>query len=239
MTRPVIAVGGRRIPAEKIDGWRDHVHGAAAQYLEALHRAGARGVILPAMPVDEAEAREVLSRFDGVLLTGGGDIEPAVYGAGAHEKTYDVDEERDAFELAISRAALDSGMPFLGVCRGLQVLNVALGGTLVQHIPEISNTSHKGSDVPDAQEHIKIEPGSRLAEALGSEEVEGMGSHHQAVDRLGQGLRPVAWAEDGLIEGAEAEDGWVVAVQWHPERAATEDPVQQRLFGSFVSRCRT
>lgn len=238
MTRPVIGVGARRIRPGRISGWRDGATAVASQYLEAVEHAGGRGVLLPPLSSEEDEALDLLQRFDGLLLTGGGDIDPTLYGAERHPETDGVSERRDTSELVIARAALEVGMPFLAICRGLQVLNVSLGGTLIQHLPDVSTTAHRGAEVPDAQEHIKVEGGSRLAEALGTQEVEGSGSHHQAVERLGEGLRAVAWAEDGLIEGVEHDEGWVVAVQWHPERTAAEDPVQQRLFDAFVERCR-
>jgi putative glutamine amidotransferase len=143
-----------------------------------------------------------------------------------------VEPAHDAFELAVARAAVAAGRPLLAICRGLQVLNVALGGTLHQHITDSETT------VPHRKHHheVSIDATSRLAEATGATTVVGHSYHHQALDRVGEGLRVTARAADGIVEGAELTDGWVVGVQWHPEDTAEDDPRQQALFDAFVAR---
>jgi putative glutamine amidotransferase len=148
-----------------------------------------------------------------------------------------VSEVRDAFELALARAALDAALPVLAVCRGMQVLNVALGGTLHQHLDDPRHL-HRGADRAWATHAVRLEEGSAVAEAMGRTSVDSATSHHQAVDALGAGLRPVGWADDGVVEAAEMDRGWAVAVQWHPERTADGDPAQQGLFDALVERAR-
>jgi putative glutamine amidotransferase len=130
------------------------------------------------------------------------------------------------------------GTPTLGICRGVQLLNVAFDGTLVQHLPDRDGQAeprieHR-NEAKQALHGLRIEPGSRLAEALGQVEAEGLSHHHQGLDRLGEGFRPVAWAPDGLVEGIERDQGWTVGVLWHPESTAAADPVQHRLLRAFV-----
>ena len=172
-----------------------------------------------------------LARFDGVLLPGGGDLAPYRYGAtDTHDSVYDVDEVQDAFDLEVARAALHSGIPLLAVCRGLQVVNVALGGTLEQDMggPE---REHRHLVHP-----VALRPGTVLERATGAQKVEASCYHHQRVDRLGEGLEVTARAADGTAEGLELRGapGWFAAVQWHPEDTAHEDPAQQALFDALV-----
>jgi len=219
---------------------------AGRPYLAALARAGAEPVVLAPRPLDEAEAKELLARFDGLLLLGGPDVDPARYGQERHPEVYGVDEEADGFEAALVLAAHAIGLPVLAICRGCQVVNVAFGGTLHQHLPDLEGVAvhgvfpQPGQPLPVGELHVAhVDAGSRLAEALGTTEPVGSSVHHQAVDRVGDGLRVVARADDGIIEGLEHTDGWLVAVQWHPEDTADADPTQQRLFDAFVARCRT
>jgi putative glutamine amidotransferase len=151
-----------------------------------------------------------------------------------HETVYGVQSEHDEYELAAVTAALRLDLPTLAICRGFQLLNVALGGSLHQHITDAETTVlHRGH-----LHEVELEPGSRTAVAMGTTRPVGWSQHHQAVDRVGLGLTVTGRAADGTIEAMEYDGGWVVAVQWHPEDTAEEDPAQQRLFDAFVAECR-
>lgn len=205
-----------------------------AAYLDAAREAGAMPVLVA--PGDAAPD-EILSRVDGLLLTGGGDLDP-VHGAAAHPATYFTCPDRDAFELALVRAALARDLPTLAICRGMQVLNVALGGTLHPHLPD-----HVGERIPhrvsqdEATGHaVEIAPDSALADTMGGVALDAVPSwHHQCVDRPGRGLRPVAWAPDGVIEALEAPAARrLLAVQWHPEIEPTGAP-GRALFARWAA----
>ena len=235
MTAPLIAVPTYHLGSGRVGNW-EGAYALPEPYVAALRAAGARTALLP--PSQPAGAEEVLAPFDGLLLAGGGDIEPARYGAADHPEQYGTDPDRDELELELARAAVRLGTPTLGICRGVQLLNVAFGGTLVQHLPELDagagqRVEHR-NEAKQAMHGLRIEPGSRLAGALGQVEAEGLSHHHQSLDRLGEGFRPVAWAPDGLVEGIERDQGWTVGVLWHPESTAAADPVQHRLLRAFV-----
>jgi len=237
MSRPLVAVPAYPIAQGRVKGWEHAAMAAPTRYVEALHRAGAQeAVLMPVVLDEEGEADEVLERFDALLLLGGGDLDPSRYDQERHTKVYGVVPERDAFEITLARAAVARGMPLLAICRGHQVLNVALGGTLEQHL---TVDGHGTPGVPggSTMHAVRIKPGTRLAAATGVERAEVCSHHHQAVDTLGDGLRAVAWADDGVIEGIELDgDAWVVGTQWHPEDTAAGDPTQQRLFDAFVEQ---
>ena len=235
MTAPLVAVPTYHLGPGKVGNW-EGAYALPEPYVAALAAAGARTALLPPRQPPGAEAGELLAPFDGLLLAGGGDIEPARYGAGDHPAQYGIDPDRDGLELELARAAVRLELPTLGICRGVQLLNVAFGGTLVQHLPEgdgDGRVEHR-NDAKPALHGLRVEPGSRLAEALGGVEAEGLSHHHQGLDRIGEGFRPVAWAPDGLVEGIERDRGWTVGVLWHPESTAAADPVQRRLLGAFV-----
>jgi putative glutamine amidotransferase len=213
-----------------------------AAYVRAVQDAGGVPVLLP--PQLDGEARRALRELlAGVVLTGGGDIDPACFGEARHPTVADVSGERDALEIELTQWALERTRPILAICRGIQVLNVALGGTLHQDIP---------SDVPHALVHaqaqprrepthrVKVEDGTRLARVLGTAEVEVNSFHHQALARLGRGLRAVAWAPDGVVEGVETSDAgpFVVGVQWHPEDLVGHDAAARNLFRALVDESR-
>jgi len=242
MSRPVVAVPAYPIKAGRVKGWEYPAMGAPARYIEALHRAGARESVLLPVALDDGEADEILDRVDGLLLLGGGDVDPAIYGQDPAEEVYGVVAERDAFELALVRAAVARRLPTLAICRGHQVLNVAFGGTLHQHISADGPVAHGRPGHKDgaATHDVRVQDGSRLAGALGVTAAPVSSHHHQTVDRVGDGLVPTAWADDGVVEGLELDDPdtWVVSAQWHPEDTAARDATQQRLFDAFVGRCR-
>jgi putative glutamine amidotransferase len=202
-------------------------------YVDGVRGAGATPLILPP---GEAEPAALLARVDGLILAGGGDVSPTAYGAEPHETIYQVCAERDAFEFALARAALARpDLPVLCICRGMQVLNIVCGGTLHRHIPEQFGdaVNHRLPQRVATRHAVRVQPGSRLGTILGTTRFEACSWHHQALDRLGAGLRPVAWADDGVIEAVERDTPWCVGVQWHPEMQL-EDRAQQRLFAAFV-----
>jgi putative glutamine amidotransferase len=200
-------------------------------YVQAIERAGARPLLVP--PSDDA-VEETLDSLDGLLLSGGSDLDPETYGAEAHPATNGLRPERDRAELALLEGALARDMPVLAVCRGFQVLNVARGGDLVQHLPEVVG-DEKHREVPGAfSDHsVRIEDGSKLGAVLG-DHAPVKSSHHQGVGTVGRDLREVAWADDGTVEGLEdPERRFAVGVLWHPE--AGED---LKLFEALVAEAR-
>ena len=196
-------------------------------------RAGGLPVLLP--PADGVCG--VLPRLDGLVLSGGGDVDPALYGAERAVQTDPANPARDAAELELCRQALAIGLPVLGICRGLQVINVAHGGTLHQHLPDVvGNDSHSPEAAGYGSHKVSVASGSRLAALLGRTEAAVPTHHHQAIDRLGAGLVATAWTDDGVIEAVEFgqpdgnPDRFMVAVQWHPE--AGDDP---SLFAALIA----
>ena len=207
-------------------------------YLAAVQQAGGVPVVLP--PQLSAASLSRLSReLDGLLLTGGGDIDPAAFGETPHSTVYEVAPTRDTLETAVVGIALERRLPILAVCRGIQLLNVALGGTLFQDVASEPGTElqHGQQEPRDQPAHkVRIATGSRLAETLGTDELEVNSMHHQAVKALGAGLTAVAWAPDEIIEGIELDDRsrFVVGVQWHPEELVRHSEAARRLFAALV-----
>src|SRR5437764_2997618 len=197
-------------------------------YVRAVERAGGRAVLVPP---DQNGIDEVLDALDGLVFSGGNDLEPDGYGAEAHRETTGTNPERDRGELSLLEAALARDLPVLAICRGFEVLNVARGGDIVQHLPEIVGHEEHREVLGEFSEHtVRVDPSSRIGEVRGPV----MSHHHQGIDRIGEGLREVAWAEDGTVEGIEdPEKPFVVGVLWHPE--AGED---QRLFEQLVEAAR-
>src|SRR4051794_1950615 len=203
-------------------------------YLDAVAEAGGIPVILAPLPARRLEA--IIERLDGVCLSGGPDIEPATYGALDHPELGPTEPEVDLFELGLVRAARRRGLPVLAICRGMQVLNVARGGTLVQHVPDLSDEVPHRQTTPacEPSHAVAVAADSRLARITGSDRIDVNSFHHQAIDLLGAGLEPVAWADDGVIEAVEAPgDAFMLGVQWHAE-CLTERPEQAALFSSLV-----
>jgi putative glutamine amidotransferase len=228
---PLIAITA----TTRLDGGARRVR-LNTSYLTAVERAGGIPLVIPPL-ASVADATRVLDAADALLLSGGEDIEPARYGATPHPKLEEVNLARDATEIALTAAARERAMPTLAICRGLQLVNVALGGSLIQDIPsERPNAINHTPNVPrDQRAHeIKIEPSSRLGAMFGNQSYRVNSIHHQAADRVAEGLRATAWAPDGIIEGLEWHNGdwWLVAVQWHPEELNGED---EKLFEAFVA----
>lgn len=211
-----------------------------AAYVRALEAAGVVPLVLP--PLHASHAERALDAVSGLVLTGGEDVAPWRYGESPHRALGTVNESRDAWELALIATARTRGLPTLAICRGIQVLNVALGGTLVQDIPaECPNAlPHAPGDGRAMRVHeIGIDPGSRLAHALAAERLTVNSAHHQSIARVGDGLRVTARSSDGIIEGAEwaSHDWWALGVQWHPEELIeTPEPWDRSLFSAFAAQ---
>lgn len=228
MRAPLIVIVGRVSPDAK--NVRGEAFASGQRYSTAIERAGGIPLMLPPLPglVDE-RLHDLLQRVDGALFHGGGDIDPSHYGQQAtSEQLYGIIPDHDTVELGLIRAAIDLDLPVLGLCRGMQVLNVACGGSLHQ---DIATEDHWMQYMP-----VELEPGSRLAKAFGTETPEHCHHvHHQALDRLGDGLRVVGRSADGMLEAVELETArWIVATQWHPEDNAESDSEQQSVFDELV-----
>jgi putative glutamine amidotransferase len=201
-----------------------------ASYADAVADAGAEPVLLPTASV----TADVVARLDGLVLAGGADVDPARYGEEPGPHTTATRPDRDASEVALLQAALDRDLPLLAICRGMQLLNVVLGGSLLQHLPAVPEIEpHQLGLGLYAERKVRTAPGSRLDAVLGPTATVNC-HHHQALDRIAPALTPSAWAEDGVVEGVEAEGRrWCLAVQWHPE---TSD--DRRLFEELVAAAR-
>ena len=211
-------------------------------YLNAIQQAG--GVPVPLPPqLSSRSWKRLAAGLDGLLLTGGGDIDPALFGETPHPKLYDVAPLRDTFEANAARWALEHRLPLLCICRGIQVLNVALGGSLYQDVGTEPGTplTHSQKEPRDQPTHkVKVAPGSQLAEVMGAEEVDVNTMHHQALKALGRGLVATAWAPDQLVEGVEMPEqpSFVLGVQWHPEELIGHSDAARRLFAALVTHAR-
>ena len=207
-------------------------------YVEAVRLAGGLPVLLPP---GEPDPTAILNVVDGLIFTGGGDIDPATYNGDLHPTIARVDPQRDAFELTLARLVLNTDIPVLGICRGLEVLVVTSGGTLVSHIPDEYGevVEHTKDRIHTSEHRVQIMPESRLATMIGTTEATIVSWHHQAARTVPPGWRVTAYAADGLIEALEHEHHpWAIAVQWHPE-LSLNDPLQQRLFQALVKAARS
>lgn len=205
------------------------------EYVAAVQRAGGLPLLIP--PGSERPER-YLDLVDGIILAGGGDLDPKHYGGDQHETLYGVDLARDELELALAREIVRRRQPAFAICRGMQVLNVALGGTLIEHLPETfgEKVLHRKPPRDPTPHGVRITPASRLATIAGVTEMQPLSWHHQGIRALAPGLKAVAHAPDGAIEAVELESHpWLIAVQWHPELSAETDPSQQRLFDALVA----
>lgn len=238
MSRPRIAVAG---VTRNWDG--QPRSGVNANYVRAVLAAGGLPIIF-VPDLSPEETIELFGECDGLLLTGGEDIDPSHYGATAHAKLGTVDARRDINELALVAEARARDIPILGICRGIQLCNVAFGGTLIQDLPSErpGAVDHDPPSQRDVRSHgISVTEPSRLAEILGVTEFSANSFHHQAVDKIGNGLVATATAPDGLVEAIESSDPheWIVAVQWHPEELAHEpDAADLKLFSALISAAR-
>jgi putative glutamine amidotransferase len=235
---PVVAVTATARLVEGVERVRLN-----AAYVRALESVGLVPIVVPPLASTGAALR-VLDGLAGLVLSGGEDVDPSRYGATPHPELGPINCARDETELALLARAREIGMPTLAICRGIQVVNVALGGTLVQDLPSQRHdvAAHEVDDERDTRVHgVRVDPTSRLASILGVESLGVNSIHHQAVDRLGEAMRVNARADDGTIEGVESDDPswWMVGVQWHPEElTTTPEPWDRRLFAAFAAACR-
>jgi putative glutamine amidotransferase len=229
MRAPMVSVVGYHLEVGRVTRWRHGAYAVPDGYVDAVRRAGGLPAVIHPTDVD-------LDRTDALLLVGGGDIDPARYGAPVGEAVYGVEPERDDAEIALVRMAIERRLPVLAICRGIQVLNVAFGGSLVVDLPSAGGFGPHGVPGGDATVHeIELKPDARVAAAAGLARVTASCHHHQGIDQIGDGLIATGWAADGLVEVLEFDgDPWVVAVQWHPEDTAGVDPAQQGLFDELL-----
>ncbi|MEO8476109.1 MAG: gamma-glutamyl-gamma-aminobutyrate hydrolase family protein [Actinomycetota bacterium] len=246
--RALIAVVAYHLGSDRVARWPDGGYGVPAPYLDSLRRAGARIAIIP--PGEQGDPDELLEPFDGLLLVGGGDVDPARYGADPDtEHNYGVEPDRDDFEIALLHAADRLHLPTFCICRGMQVMNVAYGGSLHQHLPDMPGLLPHGVPIENTESlhEVTPEPGTLLSATTKSGPLACSSHHHQGIDRVGEGIVVGGRSSDGLVEsielrGADGNDvehtTWMLGVQWHPEETAASDPAQKSLFDAFVNLAR-
>jgi putative glutamine amidotransferase len=232
MKRPVIGLSCY-VEQAKWGAWDVRAAIIPWTYVESLERAGARVVILP----PDSHDADVLDRLDGLVIAGGADVDPQAYGQTPHETTDTPRTDRDSGEFTLYRGARERDLPVLGICRGMQVMAVAEGGSLIQHLPDVvGDTKHREAFGTFSEHHATFEPDSRVAQIVGASEATVNSSHHQAVDQAGN-LTITGWAHDGTAESLEDPTArFVLGVQWHPEQAS--DQIAQRMFTAFVDAAR-
>ena len=228
MGRPIIGITGE-LEAARWGNWIREAVVSPVSYTRAVERAGGTPVILPPVPASSVPA--LIAGLSGLLLAGGRDVDPALYDEAPHQQTDLPDHRRDRFELILTRAAIDADLPFLGISRGMHILNVARGGTLIQHLPDrLGNESHRPDPVKSTTHNLQVSAATKLGRILG-ESASVPAAHHQAVGRLGSGLLPVAWTADQVVEGIELDGHrFGLGVQWQPE-----DGGDLRLFEALVA----
>lgn len=243
--KPLIGVVAGQIQ-NKIIPWYPTAYGQPHTYTDAIIRAGGIPVIVP-LTANKAVIDDLYSRLDGIMFAGGNDIQPKLYHEAMHETNEGVSEIRDNMEMRLVRVALADQKPVLGICRGMQLLNVAQGGTLYQHIPldlDGERNHRQASEVLDLAQiahSLSIDEDSKLAAMVGKRPIRTNSNHHQAVKELGRRLRAVAWSEDGVIEAIELPgEAFACGIQSHPEAIeAVVEPRWQKLFEAFVTASQT
>ncbi len=234
MTPPLIGITTYRT----MNQYDNPILALGENYVQAVSRAGGLPALIPlGLPEDQLSA--LIARLDGIIFSGGGDLESSIYGMEATPEVKNVDPDRDCLEIQMVREAVSEGLPFLGICRGLQVINVALGGTLYTHIADQHPQAVEHTFYPDwPRDHlahpVRVYRGSRLAAILDTRKIQTNSLHHQGIRTLAPKLKPTAWAPDGLIEGIELPDHpFGLGVQWHPEWMPACAPMRA-LFSAFV-----
>ena len=233
---PIIGItAGRRtddaalFPLNRID--------ISVNYVNAVAAAGGLAIVLPPMP---GTASEVLDLVDGLIFSGGSDLDPALFGQrDVHPATYGIDDDRDAFELELARLAYERDLPVMGICRGIQSLNVALGGTLHQHVPDVSALEHRQQEIGVLSYNpihpVQLDPDSFVSEVFDATTIETNSFHHQAIKDLSDRFKATGWSSDGLVEAVEAPDRTCFfAVQWHPEMMVSHHLQQLTPFRRLV-----
>jgi putative glutamine amidotransferase len=235
VSRPVIGICSA-IETAQWAAWEVLVNLSPRNYSLAVQRAGGLALILPPDDVVAEAPDELLDMLDGLILAGGSDIDPGSYGAQPHPETRGTRPERDRFEIALGTRALERDMPVLGICRGMQMLNVVQGGTLNQHVRDlVDNDLHRHTPGVFTDHRVELDPGSLAARVVGGERTEVKSAHHQGVEQLGEGVIATGRADDGLVEAIELPDqSFAVGVLWHPE----EDE-QSRVVGALVEEARS
>ena len=232
MGRPIIGITGE-LEAARWGNWIREAVVSPVSYTRTVERAGGTPVILP--PVPASSVPVLIAGLNGLVLAGGRDVDPSLYDEAPHEQTDLPDHRRDRFELILTRAAIDADLPFLAIGRGMHILNVARGGTLTQHLPDrIGNESHKPDPVKMTIHDVQISAASKLGRALG-ETAQVPAAHHQAINRIGNGLLTVGWTMDQVVEAIELQGHrWGLGVQWNPE-----DGDDLRLFEALVTAAKS
>jgi putative glutamine amidotransferase len=235
-TKPVIGISSSVVDHGDIPSV--HVH---QKYISSVIQAGGIPVVIPL--VDDEMAKVIVSKCDGFILSGGEDVDPHSYGEDPDPKLRKTSGKRDEMELAVVKYAKENKKPVFGICRGIAMLNAALGGTVTQDIEsnyENPIKHYQTADRPNPTHEIMIEKGSKLQNIFGTETVRVNSMHHQAVGKLADGLVATAKATDGIIEGIEGTDNewYALAVQWHPEEMAAQDEAMHNLFKTFVGKCK-
>lgn len=237
--KPIIGIPARSV-VDSNNGFK--YSGIPLTYTDAIERAGGAPIIIP-LNLSEESLSAISTRMDALLLAGGVDVHPREFGEDVESFCGEIDEARDAVELRVTRWALKDERPILGICRGIQMLNVAAGGSLYQDIPTQVETdlyhNYRKGDPYNLRAHpVEIEPGSRVAKLFGTTQLDVNSLHHQSLKKVAPGLRVVARAPDGIVEGVEAEDDrFIVGVQFHPE-LLHDEPLMERLFKEFVTSAR-
>lgn len=242
--RPLAAVVAYALGDDRVARWPHGGYGVPSPYIGCLRRAGVRTAIVP--PGEQGDPEELLEPFDGLVLVGGGDVDPARYGAEPSDHVYGVEPERDELEISLLLAADRMGLPALCICRGMQVMSVAFGGTLHQHLPDLPGMLEHGVPVENTQtlHDVAVEAGTHLQATVGEAVLTCSSHHHQGVDRVGEGLRVSGRSPDGLPEAIERVhpteqwSRWMLGVEWHPEDTANADRSQQSLFEGFALMAR-
>jgi putative glutamine amidotransferase len=244
MRRPVVGIATQTLPG--VTGERQTCWLMGRSYIEELRKVGAVPWVIPLIPHDADTLGEIFSRLDGVFITGGVDVDPARYGEEKTALCGTTDPDRDAVEIALLKHALAHNLPVLAVCRGIQILNVACGGTLYQDVTAQVPAALKHDFFPTPERpsrkylahDVTVKPGTRLGRILGGAVVPVNSMHHQAIKELAPNLAATAFAPDGIIEGVEGTgEQYLVAVQWHPEELTETHPEQARLFTTFAEAC--
>ena len=230
---------GRHETKVSDDTYYDQYYAAPVDYVDSIRRAGGVPILLPP---GETNWKRWLDITDGIVISGGADVNPDRYAGNAdHPELTEIDPERDATELALAKhIAEQKKQPTLCICRGFQVLNIALGGTLHEHIPDLKELDiHRNDTGGWTIQEVSATPDSLLAQAMGNTAVHTYSGHHQAIDQVAAGLTISALAPDGIIESLEMDDHpWLLAVQWHPEKSTTQDPSQQNIFDTLIAQAK-
>lgn len=239
--QPVIGITGYGLVEISVKTAHNDTHfSSPTPYADAVMRAGGIPVIIPPL---EGSAQSLLAHLDGIIFSGGADMHPAFYnGAEDHPDLLPQDALRDRVELELIKHAITMpDMPILGICRGAQLLNVALGGTTIQHLPDhIEDDIHRAPDGMWTMHDVHVEANSQLAQVMGTDHVHTISGHHQAMDKVASTLRVTASSVDEIVEAVELPSHpWCIAVQWHPEQSAADDETQQRLFDALVKQAQS